>query len=987
MAAETRSARSSRRGTPPSPSANIPACLSVDHENCKKVVEVEVETTSQSPLRLQLCPQCPWSRIRCLLPPQMLESNYFLTSDGGFVFGWNVDEIGEDGTLKIHTAADFVRDFSGDPRIQTRPIRFPTLLYRLLVNTSPENPLLIAASSGHAAVVGAILEMYRAYGLYLLPPSPHLPPKDVAQPGSYLPSLLRNASKALVASIRGGHTECVRQFVEWRCVIQPGEGTPPSTPSAAANGPLSPRPNNRQPQTPKAAPAGSRTAMCWLVDVNADNALQVACDVGATECVQLLLGHPLVDRSTLLQDPLLSAVELGHVSIVDWLMSYAVGKDALPPEPPAVPYCPSPPTKTPGVTLAAFFAAIRRAITRAARRGHTDVIRFIFETTAPAARPALAHRGRLHLRDSAFEKDPSSSTVRSSPAPARSDPKPLYRHHPTPSQLAFGAPPDKSLLVLVGGAASCRPRDKIPLVPAAADGQLEVVRLMLCRLPRAEIGAAFQQALIGAADFDRWDVVLLLLGKPDPSDLSTPTTTRTPLPVSIAHTSPPSLSRSSLAPAAAPTPESMATRAGVDPTPLVGRAARRGRTDVLQQLIALKPDINLNGTPAPLQCAAEHQHWDTLRYLLTLPLIDPNHGCPLAFAAMHGRVDVVEELLALPATDVNRLTPRFRCTALSWAAQKGHTEVVRVLLRHSEIDVNLASPLLSSLQMHQVATARMLCGLPGLQPAGPMPPLFRLISLEPWSMTKNARFPPSFKLRVRLVVGPSLLVMRSGGGNSNPGTPTTTTPQQQHARGRRPSGTLANLASPLSSSVRSRALGGAPSGTLVRPRATKFSASCAPPSPGAGSNLGCLLGCAERGGSSSGSGGGGVFDSPISGATASAVLPGPCASSPLLSYPPSPISLPASQTHSSLPLPGHEMRRLAPLQIQIQAHINDRAGSPQPLSATQSAARVRFTADHGLFAKLPFDLVSKVVVAWSRVEEWTRADVAAFLEQEKWANQ
>ncbi|EGN97633.1 hypothetical protein SERLA73DRAFT_30563, partial [Serpula lacrymans var. lacrymans S7.3] len=145
-------------------------------------------------------------------------------------------------------------------------------------------------------------------------------------------------------------------------------------------------------------------------------------------------------------------------------------------------------------------------------------------------------------------------------------------------------------------------------------------------------------------------------------------------------------------------------------TPLF-RAAQNGHVDVMRLLLA-KPKVNVNYqsqlgyTPlsiaalkghgrTPISFAAQNGHVQATKLLLTRDDVDVNlvnnkGWAPLSFAAQNGHVGVVKVLLANPRVNLNSKT-KMGGTPLSVAVQFGKGEVVKLLLARDTVQVNLVN--------------------------------------------------------------------------------------------------------------------------------------------------------------------------------------------------------------------------------------------------------------------------------------------------------
>jgi ankyrin repeat protein len=114
-------------------------------------------------------------------------------------------------------------------------------------------------------------------------------------------------------------------------------------------------------------------------------------------------------------------------------------------------------------------------------------------------------------------------------------------------------------------------------------------------------------------------------------------------------------------------------------------AAKRGRTDLAELLLANKADVNAKDTggATPLLWAAKHGHKDMVELLLAgradVDAKESRRGqTSLHFAAEEGHKDVAELLLANRANVDAR--DNIDATPLHYAALKGHKDVVKLLL-------------------------------------------------------------------------------------------------------------------------------------------------------------------------------------------------------------------------------------------------------------------------------------------------------------------
>ncbi len=128
-------------------------------------------------------------------------------------------------------------------------------------------------------------------------------------------------------------------------------------------------------------------------------------------------------------------------------------------------------------------------------------------------------------------------------------------------------------------------------------------------------------------------------------------------------------------------------------TPL--HAASWHGNDEIVRLLLSRDDVHVGVAKAgatPLSLAAERGHVRVASLLLSRGA-DPNvlradGTFPLFAAAQNGHVDLVRALLTHSELNVNATTTTESLSALYAAARVGHAEVVRALLAHSELEVN-----------------------------------------------------------------------------------------------------------------------------------------------------------------------------------------------------------------------------------------------------------------------------------------------------------
>jgi ankyrin repeat protein len=151
----------------------------------------------------------------------------------------------------------------------------------------------------------------------------------------------------------------------------------------------------------------------------------------------------------------------------------------------------------------------------------------------------------------------------------------------------------------------------------------------------------------------------------------------------------------------------LVTLPNVDPTAnnnfAFQAASAKGHLEVVKFLVGLPNVDAVANDNCAVQMASKYGHLEVVKFLVSLPNVDAsaNDNFAVQYASMNGHLDVVKFLVGLPNVDVTA-EDNF---AIRWASEKGHLDVVKLLLVVTGISTE--SPLLDGLVINKKEIERV----------------------------------------------------------------------------------------------------------------------------------------------------------------------------------------------------------------------------------------------------------------------------------------